>query len=258
MSKNIKYKTKQSFSKKRPFQNLISGRMLGIFNSILIVSLLLCDVFVFKVVKLCHFTIALSGCLFPITFLMLICINETYGHKQTAASIINLVVAQFLFLLGLMFLIKAPSPQYNLHIADTYTYLFKGEYRVLISSVIGISISLYFASIINSKLKLLFWGKFLVARILVNAIITKAIMVAIIYPINFIGIYSLSIIIGICVDTYVFKIIMAVIVVYLSYPIVYICKKLDKRDVYDVNVKYGINHIFDEKNSGINLYEKTH
>ena len=42
-------------------------KLLGIFNSLLIISLLLCDVFVFKTIELFGFKLALSGVIFPIT-----------------------------------------------------------------------------------------------------------------------------------------------------------------------------------------------
>src|SRR5206468_1042071 len=85
-------------------------KLLGIFNSLLIISLLLCDVFIFKTVYIFGFTFALSGLIFPITSLMMICINEIYGHKQAATTLINLITAQVFFLLGLIFLPKIPSP----------------------------------------------------------------------------------------------------------------------------------------------------
>src|SRR5579872_952417 len=85
-------------------------KLLGIFNSLLIISLLLCDVFIFKTIEIYGFTFALSGVIFPATSLMMICINEVYGHRQAASSLINLITGQIFFLLGLIFLPKIPSP----------------------------------------------------------------------------------------------------------------------------------------------------
>src|SRR5581483_307071 len=190
-------------------QTATDFKLLGIFNSFLIISLLLCDVFIFKTVYILGFTFTLSGIIFPATSLNMICINEVYGHKQSAASLVNLITAQIAFLFGLIFLPKIPSPPgFSTHIIDAYNIVFKDEWRVLVSSPFGILITLYLSSIINSKLKTYFWGRFLFLRVFINSAITTAVLVSIIYPINFYHILSWDKIYKLCIDTYLYKVIM--------------------------------------------------
>jgi len=246
----ILYK-KQAYDK-----DTLKYRLLGIYNALLIVSLLLCDIFVFKIITIFGYPVAISGCIFPFTYLMLVCINETYGHKQTAFSLISLIIAQFTFLIGLILIPKLSVPAYNIKINHLYVLVFAKEIRVIYSSIVGISVALYLSSIINSKLKLFFWGKYLILRIITNAVITKAILCAIIYPINFINLMPLKDIISISINTYILKVIFSIIIVYLAYPLIWLSKKIDRSSIFDINVNYNPLYIYSTKSEGVNLYGK--
>jgi len=232
-------------------------KLLGIFNSILIISLLLCDVFIFKTIYILGFTLAISGVIFPITSLMMICINEIYGHKQAGSSLINLITAQVCFLIGLILIPKIPSPPgYIPLLENSYRVVFHDVWRVFLSSPFGIAITLYLSSIINSKLKTFFWGRFLFLRVFVNSIMTTAILVAIIYPINFYHILSWNKIALVCLHTYCYKVLMSVVVLAISLPMIKICRKIEKRYVFDINISFNPFHLCSNKSSGINLYDE--
>jgi uncharacterized integral membrane protein (TIGR00697 family) len=232
-------------------------KLLGIFNSFLIISLLLCDVFIFKTITIFGFPCALSGIIFPFTSLMMICINEIYGHQQTASSLINLIVAQVFFLLGLIFLPQIPSPRgFAPELVQAYTTIFQNEWRVALSSPVGIGVTLYLSSVINSKLKTIFLGKYLVLRAMINSIVTTAILVSIIYPINFYHLLSGDKIFKICIHTYVYKIIMASFVLFLSYPIIFFAKKIEKRFIFDLDTSFNPFLIYSAKSTGVNLYDE--
>lgn len=232
-------------------------KLLGIFGSLLIASLFLCDVFIFKTISIFGFQIALSGFLFPVTSLLMICVNEIYGHKKAAITLVNLIAAQIVFLLGLVFLPKIPSPpHYAPELVTAYNAIFKNEWRVFISSPIGIAVTLYLSSIINSKLKTFFWGKYLMLRMMITSIITTAVLVSLIYPINFYNILTWKQIFNICIDTYLYKIIMAFAIVYLSYPIVFFGKKIEKKYIFDINIKFSPLCIYSSKSAGVNLYDE--
>lgn len=232
-------------------------RLLGIFNSLLIISLLLCDVFIFKTIEIHGFTFALSGMIFPATSLLMICINEVYGHKQAAYSLINLITAQVFFLLGLIFLPKLPSPQgFAPELVNAYKVVFHDVWRVFLSSPFGIAITLYLSSVINSKLKTYYLGRFLFIRFLINATITTAILVSIIYPINFYNILSFDKILKICLHTYCYKVIMSIVILLLSIPIISFTKRFEKRFIFDLNVSFNPFHIYSTKSKGVNLYDQ--
>ncbi len=230
---------------------------MGVLSAFLIASMCLCDVFVFKTVSFFGFSLALSGVIFPITSLIMICINEIYGHKKAALSLISLVSAQLFFLVGLVFLPKIPSPpDFSPDIVSAYNLVFKEEWRVFLSSPVGISVTLYLSSVINSKLKIYFWGKYLIARTVFTSAVTTAVLVSIIYPINFLGILNADKIFNIIIDTYVYKMIMAFLIVYLSYPLVFFLRKAEKKYVFDINASYSPFHVYTPKSRGINLYDK--
>lgn len=234
------------------------NKLLGIFNSFLIISLLLCDVFIFKTIEIFGFKLALSGVIFPVTSLVMICINEVYGHKQAASALINLIIAQVFFLLGLIFLPKLPSPAgYAPELLNAYQLVFHDTWRVFLSSPFGIAITLYLSSIINSKLKTHFLGKYLFLRVFINSAITTAILVSIIYPINFFNILSWDKIFTICFHTYCYKVIMSVVVLLVSFPVISFVKKAEKKFVFDINISFNPLHIYSAKCNGINLYDEV-
>lgn len=232
-------------------------KLLGIFNSLLIITLLLCDVFVFKIINIFGYSLALSGVLFPLTALIMICINEIYGHKQAAICLINLITAQVCFLTGLVLLPKIPAVgDYAENINQAYNIVFHDTWRVFLSSPVGIAVTLYLSSIINSKLKTKYWGDFLIVRVITNSAITTLILVSIIYPINFYHILSAWQIIKICIHTYFYKVIMSIIALFISFPIIRIAKGIEKKYIFDINVSFNPFYIYSRKSSGINLYEE--
>lgn len=234
-------------------------KLLGVFNSLLIVSLMLCDVFVFKTVNIFGFSLALSGVIFPITSFIMICINEIYGHKEAAKSLVNLIIAQLFFLTGLFLLPKIPSPTwYAPEIVQAYNIVFHNVWRVFISSPVGIAVTLYLSSVINSRLKTHFLGKYLYARFLINSAITTAILVSIIYPINFYGILTWNKIFTICTETYLYKITMGIIVLFLSIPMITLGKRIEKKYIFDINISFNPLNIYTKKNIGINLYDQVY
>lgn len=217
----------------------------------------MCDVFIFKTIEIYGFTFALSGIIFPATSLMMICINEVYGHKQAASCLINLITAQIFFLLGLIFLPKIPSPAgFAPDLVKAYQLVFHDVWRVFLSSPVGIAITLYLSSVINSKLKTLYLGRYLFIRVLINSVITTAILVSIIYPINFFHILSWDKIFKICLHTYCYEVIMAVVVLFLSFPIISFAKRIEKKFVFDINVSFNPLHIYSIKSKGVNLYDE--
>lgn len=232
-------------------------KLLGILNTLLIISLLLCDVFIFKTIEVFGFTFALSGIIFPITSIIMICINEIYGHRKAALSLVNLIIGQICFLLGLIFLPKLPSPTgYATDLVSAYQLVFRDTWRVFLSSPFGILITLYLSSIINSKLKTHFLGRYLYIRFFINSAITTAILVSIIYPINFFHILTWDKIFKICIDTYCYKVIMSIIVLFLSFPIISFVKRVEKKFIFDINVSFNPFHIYSSKSNGINLYDE--
>ncbi len=232
-------------------------KLLSIFNALLIASLFLCDSFIFKIVLIFNHPIALSGIIFPATSLIMICINEVYGHQNASKSIISLVIAQMIFLLGLVIIPRLPSPpNYDPSIIKAYSIAYKSIWRVFLSSPFGIVITFYMSSIINSKLKLYFLGKFIFVRFLLNSMATTAILVSIIYPINFFNILSWSDILDICLSTYVYKIIMSLLVLFIAIPTIGFCKKIEKKYIFDVDTSFNPMSIYSNKNVGVNLYEE--
>ena len=48
------------------------------------------------------------------------------------------------------------------------------------------------------------------------------------------------------------------VIIYVSYPIVHLGKKIEKKFIFDIRTKYNPLCIYSTESAGINLYENFH
>lgn len=225
------------------------------YLTILISIMHICNVLAFKVVSLFGIQMAMSGFVFPLAFYFLTALSESYGHKEAQRAIAMVLIAQTILLVGISILVYIPSP---LNVASTQLYyeLFSSLWRLLISSTLAVGLSFYFSSYSNSRLKIWLLGKHKIIRFIVANGIGKAILVSITYPINFYGILEFQQIMVICVNTWIYKMIIASTISYTIIPLIKFNKKVDKVDMYDLQAAYNPLKSFSIKQSGVNMYGK--
>ncbi|ATN86910.1 VUT family protein [Coxiella burnetii] len=199
------------------------------------------------------FHIAMSGLLFPFSFILLIVITETYGYRETGRAILIILLSQNILLILLSITARLPSPT-NIPLSHEYYSLFSGVWRILISGNIAIPIAFFFNSLLNSKLKVYLKGTKWVVRFLLTNALSKGLLVFISYPINFFGVLPIKTVLHICLDTWLFKIVFCILTVWLIRLISEISSKVDSTDIYDINTNYSLLQLYSPKNSGMNLY----
>jgi len=165
------------------------------------------------------------------------------------------LLGQSLLLLIVPLSVKLPSPN-NQAISESYNYLFSGLWKVFFSSNIAVGLSYFFNSALNSKLKIWLLGRRKFTRFIFANGISKAILVFVSYPINFAGIMNWSEILTICINTWMFKMSIAVFAIYLVNPLVRLNHIIDHIDVYDIDTSYNPLRLYEERFQGINMYEK--
>lgn len=235
---------------------MTKGYKLPIFYLTILISIMhICNVLAFKVVSLFGIQMAMSGFVFPLAFYFLAALSESYGHKETQRAIVMVLIAQIILLAGASILVRIPSPPNSLN-TQSYYDLFGGLWRVIISGTLAIGLSFYFTSYSNSRLKIWLLGKRKIIRFIVANGIGKAILVSFTYPINFYGTLELQEIMAICVNTWIYKMIIASMISYTIIPLVEFNKRIDKVDMYDFRNAYNPLKVFAIKQSGANMYEK--
>lgn len=228
-----------------------------IYTTILVAIMNICNMMAFKVLNLFGFTIAMSGFLFPTSFYFLSALNESYGHRETEKAILMVMISQNIFLAIVSLAVRAPSPP-GIHTTQLYLDLYGNLWKVFISSNLAVGLSFYSSSLFNSRLKVWLLGKRKVIRFIVSTGIAKFILVSISYPINFYGIMPLKQILIMCINTWVFKMIAAVVLSQLVYPLVKINRKIDHVDVYDINISYNPLNVYRTENPPTNMYGKSY
>ncbi len=101
-------------------------------------------------------------------------------------------------------------------------------------------------------------GKYFIGRFLISNAIGKAILVSISYPINFYGQYTVNHIAEIAVNTWIYKMMIAIILLPIAVLLAHIIKKIEKIDYFDYGISYNPIAVFNDNVSGKNNYEREH
>jgi len=222
----------------------------------MITILLICDALAFKVVSVNGCDFAASGLIFPLGFLLASIITEVYGFALAGRIIWVQLMCQALFILMINLFVLLPSPKGSsatLH----YLNLYQNLWHVLIASTIAVVFAYFINDIIMSKLKIYLSGKYFIIRFFSSNSIGNLILVTISYPINFYGLYSINHIAVIALNTWVYKMVLAIILFPVAILFSNGVKRIEKLDYFDYGISYNPIAVFSENVSGKNKYNKT-
>lgn len=223
---------------------------------LMITILLICDALAFKVVSIYGHDFAASGLIFPLGFLLASIITEVYGFTLAGRIIWAQLLCQVSFILTVNLFVLLPSPNdsvTSLH----YFSLYHNLWHVLIASTTAVIVAYFINDMIISKLKIYLSGDHFIMRFMFSNAISAAILVCISYPINFYGLYPLNRIAIIALNTWVYKVIIAVILFPIALFLSGIIKRIEKLDYFDYGISYNPLTVFSENVSGENKYEKS-
>jgi uncharacterized integral membrane protein (TIGR00697 family) len=230
-------------------------KLYGPLIGIMITILLICDALAFKVVSINGHDFAASGLIFPFSFLLASVITDVYGFILAGRIIWVQLTCQALFILTVNLVVFLPSPDSS-STAPHYLSLYQNLWHVLVASTIAVTSAYFVNDFTMSKLKIYMSGKYFMLRFLISNAIGKAILVSISYPINFYGLYSANHIAEIALNTWIYKMIIAVILFPVAILLANMIKRIEKLDYYDYGISYNPITVFSENVSGKNKYEK--
>ena len=230
----------------------LQSRLPLLYFTVIISILHVCNVMAFKIVTIFGHQLAFTGIFFTASFLILTALNETYGHVETERHILYLLIGQTILILSIAVIVRIDT---NLIMTSRLYYdLYKNIWRLLISSNLAVGLSYYFTSLLNSKLKCCFLWKAALMRFLLANGIGSAILVFATYPINFYGLLTLTQILYVCINTWIFKMLSVSILLLAAKPLANINKKIDKIDIYDFDVLYSPTKMYTQGNYGRNSF----
>lgn len=223
---------------------------------LMITILLVCDALAFKIVSLGGHDFAASGLIFPLGFLFASVITEVYGFTLAGRIIWVQLLCQASFILTVNLFAISPSSE-NSMTAQHYFHLYGNFWHVLLGSTTAV-ISAYFVNdVLMSKLKIYLSGNYFILRFILSNAISAAILVSISYPINFYGLYSIHQIAAIAFNTWIYKIIFAILLFPMAIFLSNTIKRIEKLDYFDYGTSYNPMFVFSENISGVNKYEKV-
>lgn len=220
---------------------------------LMISVLLICDALAFKVVSIYGYNFAASGLIFPLGFLLASVITEVYGFALAGRIIWVQLLCQALFILTVNFFVLLPSPDGSIT-APYYFNLYHNLWHVLIAGTTALVSAYFINDIIMSKLKIYLSGHYFVMRFIASNAIGTAILVSVSYPINFYGLYPINDIAVIAFNTWVYKMIFAVILFPVAVFLANVIKRVERLDYFDYGISYNPMAVFSETVPGENKY----
>ena len=108
----------------------------------------ICNVMAFKIVTIFGYQFAFTGIFFPISFLLLTVLNESYGHVETERCILYILIGQTILITIISLVIRIDVVN-ETKTSGLYYELYKNLYRLLLSSNVAVGLSYYFTSFLK-------------------------------------------------------------------------------------------------------------
>lgn len=196
-----------------------------------------CDTLVYKVFDIYQFKITASGMIFSLYFLISTIISEVYGYRLAVRSIWIMVFCQSIYVVLLYLCATTQTDIYPLSIH--YYALYYDFWRVMVGTWTSVPVSYFINSFIISKMKVYFEGKWFLIRYLLASMITQAVLLLTSYPISLSGKYSFYQLFNVIATTWLYKVLISIILIPIALWLVVVVKRIEKTDHYDWNESYN-------------------
>jgi queuosine precursor transporter len=185
-----------------------------------------------KVCRIWGFTFGAGVLFFPLSYLFGDILTEVYGYararKVVWAGFTALIFASFMSWSVLRF---PPDPQWIHQVA--FETVFGATPRIVIASLIAYFCGEFCNSYVLAKMKIFTSGRMLWSRTIGSTVIGEAVDSIIFYPIAFVGIWRLDLVLRVLVGNYVLKVLWEVAATPFTYKIVNFLKRVESEDYYD-------------------------
>lgn len=192
-------------------------------------------------------TVAASGVVFPLTFLLSDVVAEHYGYTASRTLIWSTLMSQFVFV-SLVYL--AYQMPYDLYWGkqEYFEILFSNLFpRQIVAASICVFFSFFIFSFLIAVIKTNLQNKKFLKRTLIANIVANAVLCFLSYTILYYNKYNMWFIAKIILDTWVIKMIIATLGTFIiTVPMIYYLKLYDHRS-------YGYNKYYNPIDTNINV-----
>jgi len=180
--------------------------------------------------------------LFPLSYIFGDILTEIYGYKQSRKVIWLWFAAAALMSLCIIAIGILPPASDRPFQAD-YMNILGYAPRIVIASLIAYRAGEFSNSYILAKMKIWTKWKLFGARAIGSTIIGQGIDTILFVLIAFTGTLPRAVIRSIVITNYIFKVLIEVVLLPITYRIVIYLKKTEKEDYYDTNTDFNPFHI---------------
>jgi len=176
--------------------------------------------------------------LFPLAYIFGDILTEVYGYARARRVIwigftMNLLMVITFWIVG-----KLPA-DISWGLQDSYDNILGIVWRIVLASLIAYLVGEFSNSYIMAKLKVKTHGKKLWLRAIGSTIIGQFLDTTIFLVVAFAGVFPWSLILSIWIANYIFKIIIEIILLPITYRVVNWLKRVEKVDVYDKETDFN-------------------
>ncbi len=195
-------------------------------------------------------TVAASGVVFPLTFLLSDVVAEHYGYTASRTLIWSTLMAQFIFV-SLVYLVYQLPHDLNWQNQEYFKILFSNLFpRQIVAASICVFFSFFIFSFLIAVIKTNLQNKKFLKRTLIANMVANAVLCFLSYTILYYNKYNMWFIAKIILDTWVIKMIIATLGTFIiTVPMIYYLKLYDHRS-------YGYNKHYNPIDININVNTK--
>jgi len=217
-----------------------------LLGMLFISSLILSNLTAFKIVEfkninlfnLLNINFPAALVFFPMTYFFGNNLTEVYGFKVSRFIIWSGLICSTLVTMGILITINLTPSQYWPY-QQEYALIFGSTFRIFFASSVSYFIGEFCNSIILSKIKVMTSGKWLWLRVITSTSVAVAVDSMIFCNVAFLGTMPDSVIWGMILTQYIFKVGYELLALPLTYLITAYLKNKDQVDYYDYKTSFN-------------------
>lgn len=175
---------------------------------------------------------------FPFSYIFGDILTEVYGYARSRKVVWTGFAAMTFASFMAWFILRMPAAQGWRHQA-AYEIVFGTTSRIVLASLMAFWAGEFSNSYVLAKMKIFTEGRFLWMRTIGSTIVGEAIDSIIFYPVAFIGLWPMELVIKVMISNYVIKVLWEGIMTPLTYKVVNFLKRVEHEDYYDRHTDFN-------------------
>lgn len=222
-------------------------RWLSTIIAIFVTTLIISNIVAVKLVKIGGLTLPAAVVLFPIAYIFGDVLTEVYGYAQARKAIWTGFLCNLLAVVAIWISQILPSaPIWTMQGFDTaegaqtaFVAVLGFSSRLLAASFIAYLIGEFLNSMILAKLKVKTKGRFLWLRTISSTIVGEGADALVFISVSFLGIVPTSVLGGMILSQWIFKVAYEVLATPLTYAVVNALKRAENENYYDRETNFN-------------------